>query len=158
MQRPTQGFSLVELMVALAVLAVLASLSVPAYQDYIRRTRVAETLAIARVMQDQIADNVANGLPFTNAVRPQSTKYAYLWPNPGNGHVDITFFKKYFNGTDYHLDMWLRQTNDQGVVSTISPGTIPQGRITWECKGESNPSAQSGYMRLPAKWAPPHCR
>jgi type IV pilus assembly protein PilA len=47
MHRPNSGFTLIELMIVVAIIAILAAIAIPAYQDYVIRTQVTEGLTLA---------------------------------------------------------------------------------------------------------------
>lgn len=54
------GFTLIELMIVVAIVGVLAALAIPAYQDYTIRARVAEGLALASAVKPIISESIAN--------------------------------------------------------------------------------------------------
>ena len=60
MKRVQQGFTLIELMIVVAIVGILAAIALPAYQDYTIRSRVSEALAAAGACKTQIAEYVAS--------------------------------------------------------------------------------------------------
>ena len=60
MKRVQQGFTLIELMIVVAIVGILAAIALPAYQDYTIRARVSEALATAGACKTQVAEFTAS--------------------------------------------------------------------------------------------------
>lgn len=157
-----QGFTLLELMVTLAIIGILATIGASQYQDYIARSRVAEGLNLAApyklAVEEQVQANggvfnVAQlGLPtFTKTQNVEKIEVSPMVEKGQGGVITITFEKR---------------VGDGGTL-TLTP-TLGSGSVQWQCAAAdvvkaSTPDgavANSKFAAgtLAAKFAPSNCR
>ena len=72
-----KGFTLIELMIVVAIIGILAAVALPAYKDYTVRAKVSEVILAASAAKDSVAEyfRVNNAFPTTLNIAPQTTKY-----------------------------------------------------------------------------------
>ena len=56
-----KGFTLIELMIVVAIIGILAAIAIPAYQDYIARSQASEGFNLADGLKTSLSDNLQNG-------------------------------------------------------------------------------------------------
>ncbi|MHA3112738.1 pilin [Acinetobacter sp. ANC 4193] len=61
-----KGFTLIELMIVVAIIGILAAIAIPAYQDYVARSQASEGVSLADGLKTDIADNLQNSKCGTN--------------------------------------------------------------------------------------------
>ena len=84
MKKISQGFTLIELMIVVAIIGILAAIALPAYQDYTIRTKVSEGLTLASAARTAVAETFATrnagavvAYPGTGA--PPAGSYGYQY-------------------------------------------------------------------------------
>jgi type IV pilus assembly protein PilA len=60
MKQVQKGFTLIELMIVVAIIGILAAVAIPAYQDYTVRARVTEVLALMQPAKTTVSENISN--------------------------------------------------------------------------------------------------
>lgn len=183
MKRSIQkGFTLIELMIVVAIIGILAAVALPAYQDYTIRAKVTEGLVFAAELKVAVADNSANASPAatgglftgmatgTNAlpaicsvgatcVRSAPTKnIASMTGTTANGQIIVNYTAAIAPLLSNQLELW-PTSNSAALVA----GTPPTGPLVWTCftANKALPAGMTGVTNgatLLAKFAPAECR
>jgi len=138
MQTQHQGFTLIELMIVVAIIGILASLAVSAYQTFTVRAQVTEALSFGGGAKVPVVDAYNNaGVPPADraaaGMTPLATDTQGSYVSQvaiTNGRVDITF------GNNVHQDAF-------GDTLSLTPYQTPGGSFIWRCGYAAAPPGAS---------------
>ncbi len=157
LKKVQKGFTLIELMIVVAIIGILAAVAIPAYQDYTVRAKVTEGLVLASGAKTAIAENAATGEAFASGwTAPSATKnVTSIAVAAASGAITITYTAAAGGGT-------LIMTPLTGVApgTALVVGTPPADAIKWVCRSAASTSTftTGAAGTLQAKYAPAECR
>jgi type IV pilus assembly protein PilA len=152
-----KGFTLIELMIVVAIIGILAAIAIPAYQNYTIRAQVTEGLTLADGWKTAIAEYYANTGTWPTAANltsggqvPSQGKYETVTATPGS--IVITYggaVNQKINGSILSLQAYTNTNND----------------VLWQCGNAAAPSGASiatgatanGTTNIAAQYVPTSC-
>lgn len=166
MKNVQKGFTLIELMIVVAIIGILAAVALPAYQDYTVRARVAEAMVQAGAAKVQVADVLASGNPQGDAngylgqwvFGTATTNVSDVEIAAATGIITVTTTASAGAGT-------LTFTPNAPIGTILPDGTAaftpPAESVAWRCAAAG--AAAGGFTgviagTLEAKYAPSECK
>jgi type IV pilus assembly protein PilA len=165
-----KGFTLIELMIVVAIIGILAAIAIPAYQDYTIRAQVSEGLSLASDIKAGVAEFMAQtgdwpldlveaGLGASAVLGDKSGRYVQSL-DVSNGTIEIVF------GKDVNSKI-------NGSILSVQPLVNENGDVVWQCGASIQPTgtyinsggqagggtySDDGTTNLSDKYMPASCR
>lgn len=132
-----KGFTLIELMIVVAIIGILAAIAIPAYQDYTIRTQVSEGMTLASDIKAGVAEYAAQtgnwpatlveaGLGSGAAAADKSGRYVESI-DVEDGTITVTY------GRDANSRI-------QGLTLSLQPVVNENGDVVWVCGNANDPA------------------
>ena len=156
-----EGFTLIELMIVVAIIGILAAVALPAYQDYTVRAKVTEGISLAGAAKTSVAENAANGAPYSSGwTAPAATKNVTgVTINEAAGFITVTYDAAVVGTANTLI---LNPLDGAAVFAsgTATATAIPTaGSVSWNCTSAGTPTAAAGAKgTILAKYVPANCR
>lgn len=175
----SQGFTLIELMIVIAIVGILAAIALPAYQDYTKRTKVVEGLNLASAAKNEFGLMIASEKDLSiiskewnrrAGGRGITSKYvSSILVDDKTGVITLTFDPAQvgLGATENQLTLtpWIRDGSATGLSLPAALAVSKSGAIDWGCASSTHAVATlNGITVSPpsqpllAKYAPAQCR
>lgn len=137
--RKAQGFTLIELMIVVAIIGILAALALPAYQDYTVRAKVSEGLVLASACKNSVAEAKESGNSFAADgwgcdEGSQAADYVDAINTDASGNITITFPTSLVGAGTNKVTLTYTGSGDTWTCGPTSGTEVPDKYLPSSCR------------------------
>ena len=166
-----QGFTLIELMIVVGIIGILSMLALPVYQDYTKRTYIAEGLALASGLKNEMMDEYVNTGEWPDGYVEEGENFQRISGNSVYAIIDYAPSNfEFADDRDRYANAIILIYYNEKIDSSFKPpfhhygsnvhptnglhlalmSDVQEGSIQWKCAAKG--------QKIKAKWLPANCR